>query len=234
MINLNDMLSGGVDTVIFDMDDLMIDSHPIYARVFAEVFGKYGFSFEEKNNPLTNEEQAMFFGLKIPDVVSLLLKKYPVPGKSVEDLSREYNNIVTPLFRRLDIKSMPGLLVLIRKLQGLGLKLALASSSPQERIGAVLEKLALTGAFVVVVSGDDDVRRGKPAPDVFLKAAEKAGARPERCLVFEDAKNGVLAAKAAGMEVAGVHNRFMFQRLGVRQDLSAADYELESLEDIAY
>ena len=96
-----------------------------------------------------------------------------------------------------------------------------------------MEKLGLIKIFEKIVSGEDEVKHGKPAPDIFLRAAEKIGVKPEECLVLEDAKNGVDAAKAAKMRCIGVHNKFTYNRLGIKQDLSKADLEVDELSEIS-
>jgi beta-phosphoglucomutase-like phosphatase (HAD superfamily) len=98
------------------------------------------------------------------------------------------------------------------------------SASPRPVIEAVLDVVRLRGAFETMVSGDE-VARGKPAPDGYLMAARRLAVDPERCLVVEDARNGVLAAKAAGMTVAAVP-----APATMHEDFSPADLVLPSLE----
>lgn len=87
-------------------------------------------------------------------------------------------------------------------LKSAGLPLAIGTSGPRENVELVLSEARLAGVFDVVVTGDD-IQHGKPAPDCFLKAAERLGKAPHRCVVIEDAPVGIQAANAAGMKVVG-------------------------------
>jgi beta-phosphoglucomutase-like phosphatase (HAD superfamily) len=98
------------------------------------------------------------------------------------------------------------------------------SASARPVIDAILETVGLSGAFETMVSGDE-VARGKPAPDGFLLAARRLAVDPERCVVVEDSRNGVLAGKAAGMTVAAVPGPTTSH-----EDFSPADLVLPSLE----
>jgi beta-phosphoglucomutase-like phosphatase (HAD superfamily) len=127
---------------------------------------------------------------------------------------------------------MPGLFELVDGIGKVGYNLAIASSAPRKKIDIVLEKLGLGDKYEQIVSGEDEVKLGKPFPDIFLKAAEKLKMPASNIVVLEDAQNGVEAAKAAGMYCIGVHNKFTYEKLGIRQDLSKADIQVESLKDI--
>ncbi len=216
--------------IIFDMDDLMIDSHPAHMEVFEAVLQQHGASLRASVNPLTREEEVSFFGRKITDILALLRERYRLQV-SVEEMNAEFNRVLLPVFAE-HIAPMPGLSELIASLKEEGFRLVLASSASRKKIGIVLRKLGLGRAFEAMVSGEDEIEHGKPAPDIFLAAAQRIGVAPEDCLVLEDAKNGVEAAKAAGMSCIGVHNSFAYERLGIRQDLSAADIEVQSLREI--
>ncbi len=98
---------------------------------------------------------------------------------------------------------LPGVLPLLRLLGEHGWRAAIGSSSKRGRIIAMLERLGLAGRFTAVAGGDE-VPRAKPAPDVYLLAAERVAVPPSRCTVLEDSENGVRAAKAAGMRCIAV------------------------------
>ena len=106
------------------------------------------------------------------------------------------------------------------------MKMAVASSSMYERIERTAKSLGVDDCFDVYVSGEQ-LKRPKPAPDIFIKAAELLGVSPSECIVIEDSGNGVNAAKAAGMACVGYINPGSGD-----QDLSAADYLVESLEGL--
>jgi beta-phosphoglucomutase-like phosphatase (HAD superfamily) len=110
----------------------------------------------------------------------------------------------------------------------MGLALAVASSAPRAVIDAALDSLEITSLFRVVVASDE-VAHGKPAPDVYLLAAQRLGVDPPDCLVVEDSLNGVLAGRAAGMTVALVPNDSVPPAAGARE---AASMVLGSLADL--
>jgi HAD superfamily hydrolase (TIGR01509 family) len=95
--------------------------------------------------------------------------------------------------------------------------MALASSNNKMAVDSIIEKFGLRKYLKVAISGDD-VTNGKPDPEIFLKASEKMNIEPHECLVIEDAANGVIAAKAAGMKCIGLQNKN-----SGNQDLSEAD-----------
>jgi HAD superfamily hydrolase (TIGR01509 family) len=105
-----------------------------------------------------------------------------------------------------EIVAMPGALALVDRLSRRGLPLAVASSSPRSFIERVLRCLRVHDRFSVVLSGEE-VARGKPEPDVFLAVARALGLAPGECVVIEDSRNGIIAARRAGMRcVALVHH----------------------------
>ena len=208
----------------------MIDSHPAHQKVIDAVLKKHGVSLNDPKNLLTEQERANLFGKRIADIFEYFKEKYRLE-MSAEELHEEFNNLLLPTFKD-NIVPMPGLISLVKSLKRYGYNLAIASSSIKSKIDIALEQLNIVKYFQVITSGEE-VKHGKPAPDIFLKAAEDAGVNPNSCLVLEDASSGVSAAKAAGMRVIGVHNGFVFERLGVRQNLNMADLQVESLEEIS-
>ena len=104
-------------------------------------------------------------------------------------------------------------------------KLGLATASPKIFKDAVLQKYNLN--FFIISLADEEVEKGKPDPEIYLKAASLLGTQPKQCVVVEDSRNGIKAAHAAGMKVIahkGKHN--------IESDLSEADYEVKSLLEI--
>ena len=116
---------------------------------------------------------------------------------------------------------------MVANLNKQGFLLALASSSPHVQIDYILNKFELKRYFHTIVSGED-VEAGKPHPEIFLKAAELVGARPDSCVVIEDSYHGVTAAKKANMKCIG----FINPNSG-NQDLSQADMLISSFKDLS-
>ena len=152
-----------------------------------------------------------------------VLKSKDVLREPVEVLVEEVLSLVRPLFRA-SLSMVPGARKLLDHFGSLNVPCALASGSPHELIGMVLDRFDLRPTFGAVVSGYD-VKDGKPAPDIFLEAARRLEQVPERCVVFEDAKNGLLAAKAAGMTAVMVPGRYS------ADDGGLSDLKLLRLDD---
>lgn len=121
---------------------------------------------------------------------------------------------------------LPGVVDLLKAARERGLKLAIASSSPENWVAGHLSRLGLNGYFDVIVTADD-VEKTKPDPALFLIAAEKLGVLPNEVIVLEDSENGVNGAKRANMFVAAVPNS-----ITVESDLSLADLYIRSLAEV--
>jgi HAD superfamily hydrolase (TIGR01509 family) len=205
------------DAVIFDMDGVLVDSEPLGLEAMRQVMARYGVVYTEADNEL-------FLGVTTPESCRTLKARHGL-APSVPELVREYLQCLLELIG-VRPRPMPGVPAVLAKVQGAGYAMALASSAEPEVIAANLQALGLGGYFRVVVSGAD-VNRGKPAPDIFLETARRLGVEPHGCLVVEDSRNGLLAAKSAGMTCVIVPCASTRH-----QDFSEADHRLEALADV--
>lgn len=195
--------------VIFDMDGVLVNTEPIYLSANRAVFKRLGIS-------VSDEEYGRFIGVSAEHMWSELKRTHHLP-EPVPVLVRREADACARSLMQTEIEPMPGVSVLIDKLEAERIPMAVASSSSHRVIQIILNRLGLLEKFVAVTSGDD-VLNGKPAPDIFLLAASRLGIRPENCLVIEDSSHGVRGAKAAGMFAAG----FIGEH-DTNQDLSPAD-----------
>ena len=205
------------DAVIFDMDGVLVDSEPFGFEALRRVMARYGLPYGE-------EENAEFLGRTTLDSCQILRERHLLP-EAAETLADWYVEGMLEQIARGPIP-MAGVPEVLRRIRAAGYRMALASSAEVRVIDANLTALGLRPLFDAVVSGTQ-VARGKPAPDVFLAAAERLGAPPATCLVVEDSRNGLLAAKAAGMRCAVVpcaHTR--------HQDFGECDHRLAALPDL--
>jgi HAD superfamily hydrolase (TIGR01509 family) len=236
-INLKEFIPPGVTTAILDMDGLMINSPDLDNKVIAVIMHNHGVDIHDAANPWTAEDEAGMLGLSLPDMFQRVITKYGLDSTvDAKALSDEFYPIMLHTLEREPLEPMPGLINLVTDLEAVNFKLAIASSARRKKIDIVLHKLKLEDKFApdAIVSGEDDIEHGKPAPDIYLEAARKVGSKPEQCIGFEDAENGVKSINAAGMYPVGVHNQFAKQRLGVTQDLSEAKIQVDALSQLTY
>ena len=203
--------------VIFDMDGVLVDSEPIHKKADVAVFRTVGLE-------VPVEVLQEYAGTGADVFFDAVLRRFGVTG-DVAHLRQEKNRILAGLLRE-KAPAVPGALDLLARVEALGWKKAVASSSDEAIVGLVLERMGIAGRFDAVVTGDR-VSRGKPAPDVFLEAARALAVVPGRCVVVEDAGSGVSAALAAGMRCIGFRNP-----LSGNQDLSRAHRIVESLDAV--
>ncbi|MCZ7686477.1 MAG: hexitol phosphatase HxpB [Sandaracinaceae bacterium] len=174
---------------IFDMDGLLVDSEPTWRRTEVEVLATVGLALTEAMCEATT-------GLRIEEVVRHWHAHAPWEGRAARRVAARIVDRMVEHVRERGAP-LPGAAAAVEACARAGLRLAVASSSPSERlVAATLERLALADRFEVVVSAERE-RLGKPHPAVFLTAAERLGVAPTECVIFEDSLNGVLAAKAA-------------------------------------
>ncbi len=183
------------DLVIFDNDGVLVDSEPISNRLLAAYLTELG-------HPTSYEESIRdYMGAAMHRVHELVLER--TGQRLPEDFDDVFHARVFAAFER-ELKAVAGVVDVLEKLAGKQVPYCVASSGSHERI-RVGHRAAGLGRFFDDgrIFSSQDVGRGKPAPDLFLHAAERMGVAPERCVVVEDSPLGVQAAVAAGMDVYG-------------------------------
>lgn len=171
---------------IFDHDGLMFDTEKIWQA-------NWNLVADEMNITLPEEFQKEICGSSGQHMLDVIQKYYHVEdGTSIRDRVRQ--GVFDDEAKHIDMKE--GLLDILEMFQKHGVKMAVASSSQKEMIVRNLRKANVEDYFEVVVSGQE-VEHGKPAPDIFLLAAERLGLDAKECYVFEDAYNGVQAGVAS-------------------------------------
>lgn len=183
------------DLVIFDNDGVLVDSEPISNRLLAAYLTELG-------HPTSYEESIRdYMGSAMHRVHDLVLER---TGRRLpEEFDDVFHGRVFAAFER-ELEPIDGVVDVLEKLAAEGVPYCVASSGSHERIRVGHRKTGLDRWFAAErVFSSQDVGRGKPAPDLFLYAAEHMGADPERCVVIEDSPLGVRAGVAAGMDVYG-------------------------------
>ena len=209
-------MSNFFEAVFFDMDGLMVDSEPEWFQSEVEVTSPFGYTWLEVDQvaclggPLSKVGQYMF-------------------DKCGQQRSPEYFTqalIDTQVARmRGNTPTMPGAMELVRELQSHGIKTALVSASPRNIVDAVLDNVG-HDLFPFSISADD-VKKTKPDPEGYLKAASMSGSEITNCLVFEDSLTGMNAAIASGAYLIGVPHLVTIEE-------SERIRVIKSLEQISY
>lgn len=207
-----------IHAIIFDMDGVLIDSQPMHYLGDQQTLAAHGVD-------VPVEEMTAYAGTTNQLRFELFKERYQLDA-DVSDLIREREAAMICLVRESDAVPTKGSVALLKDIKAAGLKTAVASSSSYPFIYAVLEKLGIVSYFDLIFSGED-VKNGKPAPDVFLETCEKLEETPKACVVIEDSANGVLAAVRAGMTCLGYQNPTSGD-----QDLSKADAVIDDFTKI--
>jgi HAD superfamily hydrolase (TIGR01509 family) len=223
----------GFAASIFDMDGLLIDSEILWHEAEIEILGGLGV-------PLAVDGCRSTKGMFVDEVTAHWYALHPWPGATPTP-DEVAVSVVDRVIELIATKGVlkPGARHAIELCRSRGLPLAVASSSQYRLIDAALAHFGLRESFELVHSAEDE-DYGKPHPAVFLSAAAKLGAPPRRCLVWEDAPAGVLAAKASSMTCIAVpeqgegdHPAFGLADLVVDSLLDVTDASLDALEHAA-
>jgi HAD superfamily hydrolase (TIGR01509 family) len=186
--------ANGLAAVIFDCDGTLVDSEPLARRAWERTLAPHGYEIRD-------DEYAGLIGLPFGRVHGFFAERIPgMPGPEAT-----WAGYSGELFGLIDttLEAFPDALETVRDVRARGLAVAVASSSPRDRLDRTLRRAGLAEAFAVTVAGDE-VEHGKPAPDMFLAAATALGVAPARCAVIEDSPPGISAGRAAGMRTIGV------------------------------
>jgi HAD superfamily hydrolase (TIGR01509 family) len=186
---------GGIAAVIFDCDGTLVDSEPLARRAWDRTLAAHGYT-------ISDEEYAGLVGLTYPRTFSHFAARVDGMPEDAEAFWPVYAGV---LFELIDtvLEPFADAVATVRALHERGIAVAVASSSRRERLDRTLRRAGLDAVFDVTVAGDE-VRHGKPAPDMFLAAARRLGVEPARCAVVEDSPPGVAAGIEAGMVTIAV------------------------------
>lgn len=209
-----------IRAVIFDLDGLLIDSEGLWQKTDIEFLQKRGVVYNKRTrNKIRGTGQR--------EAIEIYKKEFMIEG-DIKNLISERRGIFYSLVKG-KLSLLPGAEKFIKELHSKGYLLAVATGGhTKERIEGILRQFGLNRYFSLLVSSDE-VERGKPAPDVYFATAIRLGVKPLNCLVLEDAVNGVLAAKNAGMKVFGI-NKDLQIRTKLKE--AGADKIFLSLEEI--
>ncbi|HEY2102571.1 MAG TPA: HAD family phosphatase [Chthoniobacterales bacterium] len=208
-----------VRAVIFDLDGVLADSEPWWNEIDAKLLAEYGVTYR-------GEYHRNVLGVSYRLAVGYYKKAFGL-SVSTDEMMRRRGEIAIDFFAN-QIGIFPSTKSVLQELRQMNLHLAVATSSVSASARPFLDRHALTAFFDVIVTGEE-VERGKPHPDIYLRVVEKLGISSDACLVIEDALSGIAAGKAAKMRVAAIPDtRFVDPRDYQKE----ADYLLGSLSEI--
>lgn len=188
----------GKEAVIFDLDGTLVDSMWVWTQIDIEYLGRFGLS-------VPDNLQNILEGMSFTETAVYFKEHFALP-QSVEEIKQTWQEMAMEAYKsRVPLK--PGVREFLPWLKEQGLVLGVASSNAIELIEAVLNSHGIRHYFDSIITACQ-VKKGKPAPDVYLKAADELGVRPGSCLVFEDILPGIQAGQNAGMTVCAVEDKY--------------------------
>lgn len=194
-------LMDDIETVIFDMDGLLVDSEPLWKIAEKQVFGKLGLH-------LTDDMLRQVMGFRLSEVVQYWYKYQPWYAPDFLTTEKQILQCMIDLIGT-DAQPLPGVYEMLEWCKNNNKRMALASSSAMELIEAVVSKLGIRSYFEILWSANFEPF-GKPHPGIFITTAAKMNSQVAHCLVLEDSVNGVLAAKSARMKCIAVPEKETF------------------------
>lgn len=191
-----------VNALIFDLDNTLALTQDFHYLAFREVFAKRGLDF-------TREDDARYAGKGSGCIFPEFARE---KGKSFTEeeldlMAKEKALIYDRILHSAEIREVPGAQAFVERMFNAGIKIGVASGNKIAAIEFILEKIGLSEEVMAVMI-NKYVLHSKPEPDIFLAAAKRLGVPPEECIVFEDATNGVIAAKKGGFRVIALTTTF--------------------------
>lgn len=209
-----------MEAVIFDLDGSLVDSMWMWHEIDIEYLGRFGI-------PLPEKLQAQIEGMSFHETAVYFKEHFPIPD-SLEKMKADWNRMAWDKYTN-EVPLKPGASEFLEQCRKMGLKLGIATSNSRELVENVLKVHSLKSYFSSIVTGCD-VKKGKPAPEVYLTAAAELGVSPEKCLVFEDIIPGIQAGRNAGMRVCAVEDAYSADVRSEKQAL--ADYYIETYMEL--
>jgi HAD superfamily hydrolase (TIGR01509 family) len=207
-----------IDAVVFDMDGVLVDTEQVWDEVREELARDWGGRWHDGAQRAMMGMSSLEWSRYMHEVIGLPQTPAEIDAEVVRRLLDRY---------RHELPVIPGAVAAVRRLAA-RFPLAVASSSNRPVIDAVLDAAGVADAFAATVSSEE-VGRGKPAPDVYLKAARRLGVAAARCAAIEDSSNGMRAAHAAGMRLLAYPN---LHYPPAPDALALADVVLPSLDEL--
>ena len=204
-----------IQTVIFDLDGSLVDSMWIWKQIDIDYLKRFGYDLPET---LQSEIEGMSF----LETAHYMKKRFQIPDEP-EQMMAEWNQMAWDKYEQ-EVFLKPGVAEFLAECQKRGIKLGIASSNSRELVENVLRARGLEDVFAYIMTGSDNVK-GKPAPDIYLRAAQGLAVEPAYCLVFEDIPAGICAGKSAGMRVCAVEDAYSAHQREEKRKL--ADYYIE-------
>jgi len=189
-----------LNTVIFDMDGLLIDSEPLWKEAADSLLNTYG-------KQLTLQEYAVTTGLRTREFLEHWFRHFNLPAEELADAEKKIIDEVIGLVKEKG-RPMPGVAHILNFFLQHRFKIGLATSSPPRLVDVVIDLLGIRSHLQAITSAEK-LAYGKPHPEVYLNCAAALGASPAECICFEDSFNGMIAAKAAKMKcvvVPAIHD----------------------------
>jgi HAD superfamily hydrolase (TIGR01509 family) len=209
-----------LNTVIFDMDGLLIDSEPLWTQAATEVFELYG-------KKLSPADFASTTGLRTSEFVSWWLRDFKFDDTELEKAAADIVELVIKKIR-LQGKAMPGMEYIFDFFHSRGYKIGLATSSPM-RVADTVTKMLGIDPYLQAKTSAEKLDYGKPHPQVYLDCAKALSSSPLECICFEDSVNGMIAVKAARMKCVVVPT-YSQQK---DEKWSVADLKVSSLKNFS-
>lgn len=208
-----------IKAVIFDMDGVLIDSEPLWRKAMIEGFASIGVLITEEDCKKTT-------GNRLKEVVEYWFEKLDILDFLPTEIEHRIINMLVKLINK-EGKAISGVIEVINFCNNKNIKIGLATSSSNQLMEAVLEKLKLKNSFKCSISAEN-MEYGKPHPEVFLICASQLQISPLECIVIEDSINGVIAAKAAFMRVIALPEQENINN----HKFSIADYKLNNMQEV--
>ncbi len=190
-----------ISTIFFDMDGVVSNTEPAHEKADAHIFKGYNVTLDERWKGIK--------GMRELEVYRKAIDMYSIKGATPEEILAKKIQIFGKF--KEDIRLFSGLHSALAAVKG-KYRVALVSSSPRAIVEIVVRRFELEKYFEQIVTGDD-VKKGKPDPEPYLKAAAEMRVKPGECVVIEDSINGIMSARAAGMKCIGITNSFSKEEL---------------------
>ncbi|MCR5665801.1 MAG: HAD family phosphatase [Eubacterium sp.] len=209
-----------INAVLFDMDGTLVDSMWVWHKIDVEFL-------EQRNIPYPDELVSDIEGMSFVQTADYFINKFHLP-ESTEKIQQIWNDMAREHYAN-DVFFKEGAWEFLKELKSKNKKIAMGTSNSRELVNVLREKYDLDQFFDAYVTADEIVN-GKPAPDVYLRAAKEIDTNIKNCIVFEDMTNGIIAGNSAGAKTCAINDSFSAPIWEEKK--KTADYHIESYLDL--